>query len=55
MATLPETPAKKSRLTLWIFIAMLLGIAAGYYIHENYSAATAKNFSDNIKLLTTIF
>lgn len=48
-------PAKKSRLTLYILIAMFLGILAGYYVHENYEAATVKTFSDNIKLLTTIF
>lgn len=48
-------PTKKSRLTLYILIAMLLGILAGYYVHENYEAGTIKIFSDNIKLLTTIF
>ncbi|HMI79486.1 MAG TPA: dicarboxylate/amino acid:cation symporter [Ferruginibacter sp.] len=48
-------PTKKSRLTLYILIAMILGIIAGYYVHENYSAGTVKAFSDNIKLLTTIF
>lgn len=48
-------PTKKSRLTLYILIAMVLGIVAGYYVHENYDAATIKSFSDNIKLLTTIF
>lgn len=46
---------KKSRLTLYIVIAMLLGIVAGYIVHENYPAATAKTFADNAKLLTTIF
>lgn len=46
---------KKNRLTLYIFVAMLLGIAAGYYVHENYPPETVKTFSDNIKLLTTIF
>jgi len=48
-------PTKKSRLTLYILIAMILGIIVGYYVHENYSAGTVKAFSDNIKLLTTIF
>ncbi len=48
-------PPKKSRLTLYIMIAMVLGIAVGYYVHENYEAGTIKSFSDNIKLLTTIF
>ncbi len=48
-------PTKKSRLTLYILIAMVLGIVAGYYVHENYGTDTVKTFSDNIKLLTTIF
>jgi Na+/H+-dicarboxylate symporter len=46
---------KKSKLTLYILIGMILGILAGYYVHENYSPATIKVFSDNIKLLTIIF
>lgn len=46
---------KNNRLTLYIFLAMLLGIGVGFYVHENYPAETVKNFSDNIKLLTTIF
>jgi Na+/H+-dicarboxylate symporter len=50
-----QQPAKKSRLTLYILVAMVLGIVAGYYVHENYSADTVKAFSDNIKLLTTVF
>lgn len=48
-------PTKKSRLTLYILIAMVLGIVVGYYVNENYEAGTIKKFSDNIKLLTTIF
>jgi Na+/H+-dicarboxylate symporter len=52
---IPTEPAKKSRLTLYILVAMVLGIIAGYYVHESYSATTIKTFSDNIKLLTTIF
>lgn len=50
-----QQPTKKSRLTLYILIAMVLGIIAGYYVHENYPAGTIKSFSDNIKLLTIIF
>lgn len=34
---------------------MILGILAGYYVHENYTPQTIKIFSDNVKLLTTIF
>lgn len=50
-----QQPPKKSRLTMWIMIAMVLGIIAGYYVHENYSAETRTAFADNAKLLTTIF
>ena len=48
-------PTQKSRLTLYIVAAMILGIAVGYYVNTSYKAATVKTFSDNIKLLTTIF
>lgn len=48
-------PPKKSKLTLYILIGMVLGIIAGYYVHDNYSSSTIKIFSDNAKLLTTIF
>ena len=47
--------SKNNRLTLYIFVAMLLGILAGYLVHDYYPASTAKSFADNIKLLTTIF
>ena len=40
-------PTKKSRLTLYILIAKILGIVAGYIEHENHEAATIKTFSDN--------
>jgi Na+/H+-dicarboxylate symporter len=46
---------KKGRLTLFILIAMVLGVAVGYFVHQNNSAESIKRFSDNIKLLTTIF
>jgi Na+/H+-dicarboxylate symporter len=48
-------PTKKSKLTLYIIIAMVLGILAGYYINESYPPDMRKTFSDNLKLLTTIF
>ena len=50
-----DQPPQKSKLTLYILIAMFLGIVAGYFVHENYPAGTVKVFSDNSKLLTTIF
>lgn len=49
------TPAKKSKLTLWIIIAMILGVAVGYLVHTNSSPTFNKAFSTNIKLLSTIF
>lgn len=48
-------PQKKSRLTMWIMVAMVLGIIAGYFVHESYPVETRTAFADNIKLLTTIF
>ncbi len=46
---------KKNRLTLYIIIGMVAGVATGYLIHENTSPATIAGFSEKIKLLTTIF
>ncbi len=46
---------KGNRLTMFILIAMVLGVAIGYVIHENSSPETVSKFSDNIKLLSTIF
>ncbi len=47
--------AKKNRLTVFILIAMILGVGIGYIVHQNSSSDFIKKFSDNIKLLTTIF
>src|SRR5215831_10445125 len=44
-----------NRLTLYIFIAMILGAITGYIVFVNTSTDFAKSFSDDIKLLTTIF
>jgi Na+/H+-dicarboxylate symporter len=46
---------KGNKLTIFILIAMVLGIGVGYFVHQNSSAEFIKKFSDNIKLLTTIF
>ncbi|TMI81520.1 MAG: dicarboxylate/amino acid:cation symporter [Bacteroidetes bacterium] len=46
---------KRNRLTVFILIAMVLGVTIGYIVHQNSSADFIKKFSDNIKLLTTIF
>jgi Na+/H+-dicarboxylate symporter len=48
-------PPKRSKLTLYIIIAMALGIIAGYIVHTQSSAQTIQTFSNNIKLLTTVF
>lgn len=55
--TTTEQPKKSflSNLTVQILIAMLLGAILGIYIHNNYDAEFAKNFSDKIKMLATIF
>ena len=34
---------------------MLLGTGVGYFVNRNYSSDTIKTFSDNVKLLMTIF
>ena len=52
--TAPEK-TKKNRLTLYILVAMLLGGILGAFVHSNYSAAAAAQFSIHIKLLATIF
>lgn len=44
-----------SNLTVQILIAMVLGAILGIYIHNNYDTEFAKNFSDKIKMLATIF
>src|SRR5689334_15337107 len=47
--------SKGNRLTVYILIAMVLGIGVGYFVHRGSSPEFIKKFSDNIKLLTTIF
>src|SRR5882757_7286676 len=47
--------SKPSRLTLYIVIAMILGIVAGYIINTNASVEFIKDFEPRIKLLATIF
>lgn len=45
----------KNRLTLYILLAMVLGIAVGYLVHENSSPEFIKTFSKNINLLGNMF
>ncbi|HPI00011.1 MAG TPA: dicarboxylate/amino acid:cation symporter [Chitinophagaceae bacterium] len=46
---------KKNKLTSFIFIAMLLGIATGITIHETFDATIITKFSENISILTDVF
>jgi Na+/H+-dicarboxylate symporter len=46
---------KQNRLTIFILIAMVLGIIVGYIVHTNSTPVFIQKFSDNIKLLTKIF
>jgi Na+/H+-dicarboxylate symporter len=57
MNTTTKTTKKSifSNLTFQILIAMLLGALLGIIIHKNYIADDAKNFSDKIKILATVF
>ncbi len=47
--------SKNNRLTIYIVIAMILGVVAGYLVHENAGPDFIAKFSTNIKLLATIF
>src|SRR5919107_1474576 len=49
------TGTKKNRLTLYIIIAMVLGIITGYIVHSQSPPETIATFSTNIKILTTVF
>ncbi|WP_298741927.1 dicarboxylate/amino acid:cation symporter [uncultured Chitinophaga sp.] len=48
---------KSNRLTLFIFLGMVLGILTGYIVYVLYSGneAAVKKFADNISILTDIF
>lgn len=52
-----ESPSKqkKSRLTLYILVAMVLGATLGAIVHKNFDAETATKFSSYIKILATVF
>jgi Na+/H+-dicarboxylate symporter len=51
----PLTMVKQNRLTLYILVAMLLGVVVGYFVHNNAGQDFLTSFANNIKLLTTIF
>ena len=47
--------SKTNRLTLWILIAMVIGIIAGYAMHTGMEEGARKEVADNLKILTDIF
>jgi Na+/H+-dicarboxylate symporter len=47
--------AKGNRLTLYIFLSMIIGVLTGYLIHVNTSPEFIAKYAANAKLLTTIF
>ncbi|MBX7262843.1 MAG: cation:dicarboxylase symporter family transporter, partial [Chitinophagaceae bacterium] len=55
MSTPSTTAPKKSKLTLWIIVAMILGVLVGYLVFNNTTETFRKGFSGNIKLLSTVF
>ncbi|WP_336516785.1 dicarboxylate/amino acid:cation symporter [Pollutibacter soli] len=46
---------KGNRLTIYIFISMVLGGIIGYLIHKQASPEFIKSFATNVRLLTNIF
>jgi Na+/H+-dicarboxylate symporter len=46
---------KGNRLTVYIIVAMALGVLVGYYIYTSTGTAFRTSFSTNIKLLSSIF
>ncbi len=46
---------KRNRLTVYILMAMALGIVVGYMVHRQAGPVSARQFADNIRLLTKIF
>ncbi|HRF79681.1 MAG TPA: cation:dicarboxylase symporter family transporter [Flavobacteriales bacterium] len=47
--------SKTNRLTLWILIAMVIGIIVGYAMHTGMEEGARKEVADNLKILTDIF
>ena len=46
---------KSNRLTIYILMAMVLGIVVGYIVNTNASPEFVKDFAPKIKLLATVF
>lgn len=54
-STETQKPSLLGNLTFQILVAMLLGATLGIVIHNNYDVSFAKEFSDKIKILATVF
>jgi len=46
---------KKNRLTFWIIVSMILGVAVGYVVNKSASPETIASFATYVKLLSSIF
>ena len=55
MDVITPIPVKRNRLTLYIVIAMVLGIVTGYIINQFASPEFISGFAPKIKLLATVF
>ncbi|MFY7665236.1 dicarboxylate/amino acid:cation symporter [Flavobacterium sp.] len=53
--TQEKKPSIFANLTVQILIAMIAGIGLGIFVHQNFDATAAKDFSSYIKILATIF
>jgi len=47
--------SKNNRLTLWILIAMVIGIVVGYAMYTGMEEVSRREVADNLKILTDIF
>ncbi|WP_348240718.1 cation:dicarboxylate symporter family transporter, partial [Salmonella enterica] len=45
---------RSNRLTMWIVVALLLGIASGYVVTAQFGASSAR-FAEIVELLPTAF
>ncbi len=55
MTSAKAASSHNNKLTVYILIAMLAGVLAGYIVHVNASAGAITTFSADANLLTTIF
>ncbi len=55
MSYIQPVSGNKNKLTIYILIAMIVGVLLGYIVHKNSSPSFIVSFSANINLLTTIF